>query len=403
MAAVWVWLAAAPNGSWAQTRRAPMPPRTVAVIDATAGATSDPDVAAYAARLETQLDREADLVPVASERRPALVGAIPDERRATTTYVQSALGRARDALARFDHAAAIEEADRGIGRAASIVPDAQIVSILADLAFVRGLARLGDGDSVGAARDFGLVHRLTPRRSLDPVVYLPEVIHAFEAAAKVSAMASLDVVAPAGAEVWVDGASVGPAPATVQVSEGLHAVTVGGERLVSRGLVAEATAGGVKVEVPAAEASATAIVHRLRRRVAAAATDEELTPAVAAVVRAVGAQDAVVVARGADGKVVTRLYSGRTGVLGEPKPAGEPVDVLKPLRPIRVVEPPGGERPLPPPPPPPWYRRRWVQAGIGGAVVASVLAAVVVAVTRPVGESFSTGDVGIDGDGAGEE
>lgn len=369
-----------------------VPPRTVAVIDATAAPTGDPEVAALAARLDDQLDREADLVPVTSDRRAALVGGVPDERGLGLQEARSALRRARDAMARLDYGDAVAEAERGMKRAVDLPPDEEVINLLADLAFVRGDARFLDRDARGAARDFALVHRLDPGRTIDPFKHFPEEVELFEAAAKVEAMSSLDVLAPAGGEVWVDGVAVGAPPATVAVAEGLHAVTVTGANLITRGQLVEVGRGGAKVELEAGAASSTTIVHRLRRRVVAAGGDEELERAVAALVRWVGAQDAVVVGRGADGALTTRIYSGRTAALGEARPARdvEPRGILAPLRPIKMAPPPprGDGRPeVPPPPEPPWYRRRWVQLGIAGTIVAGVLTTAAIVTTRPVGTS----------------
>jgi hypothetical protein len=392
MAAIWAGLpgaAAAQNG------------RTVAVIDATAGPTGDPEVTELVNRIDAQLDKELDLVPVASERRPALVGGIPDERQGTASEARSALTRARDALVRFDHADAIAEADRGLARALELAPDAEISKLLADLAFARGLARHGAKLSTEASGDFALVHRLDAGRTLDPVKYKRDVVAVFDAAATAGDPVALDIEAPAGATVWVDGTAVGEAPAAVLLSPGLHAVTVTGPTLVTRGQIAEvpATGTGLKIRVDAAEASSTVIVHRLRRAVAAAAAaddDAALTDAVALLVRGVGAQDAIVVGRDGEGALITRLYSGRTGTLGEPKPGAgaDPERLLAPVRPIRRALPPDGPDPeVPLPPPVPWWKRRWVKIGIGSGVAVGVLTTIVVLVTQPDGASMLQGPI----------
>jgi hypothetical protein len=366
--------------------------RTVAVIDATAGPTGDPEVTDVVLRIDTQLDREDDLAAVDSGRRPALSGGIPDERKSAITEARSALTRAREALAGFDYTNAIAEADRGLGRGVELPPDAEITKLLADLAFVRGLAQHGAKQEPEAARDFALVHRLDAGRTLDPVKYRPDVVTLFDDAAKAGATTSLDIEAPAGATVWVDGTEIGDAPATVALSPGQHAITITGDRLVTRGQIADvpATGSGLKVRIDAAEASATTIVHRLRRNLAAAQTEEARVDAVVALVRAVGATDAVVVGRDDQGALTTRVYSGKTETLAEPKPATEELDakaLLTPIRPIRRVVPPDGPDPVLPPPPPPWYERRWVQASIGGTIVAGVLTTLIIMASQPRGES----------------
>jgi len=395
--AVWV---CAPGAAVAQA-----PARTIAVVDATAGATGDPQVTDLVGRIDTQLDKEADLAAVASDRRPALVGGVPDDRRSATTEARSALVRARDAFARFDQEDAIAEADRGIKRAVELPPDPEISKLIADLAFVRGRAGLGAKRPDDAAADFALVHRLDAGRTLDPVKYPPELVTAFDTARTAAELTSLDVEAPAGAEVWVDGVSVGAAPATVALSAGLHVVTVTGSRLVTRGQVVDVPAGGsgLEIRVDAAEASSTMIVHRLRRALADAASADERAEAVAALVRAVGAQDAVVVGRDDAGELAIRIYSGRTGVLGDPEPGKDvdPAALLAPLRPIRRPVPLdlglGPEVPIATPTP--WYRRRWFQATVGGTIVVGVVSAIVVSLTRPEGMGlFPGGEPGVEGD-----
>lgn len=369
--------------------------RTVAVIDATAGPTGDTEVTNLVNRIDTQLDKEDDLVPVASERRPALVGGIPDERQSATSEAKSALIRAREALGRFDHTDAIAEADRGLLRGVELPPEPEISKLLADLAFVRGLAHHGAKKSQDAARDFTLVHRLDAGRTLDPIKYRPDVVTLFEEAATIGELTSLDIEAPAGATVWVDGLSVGDAPATVALAAGPHAITVTGARLVTRGQIADvpASGSGLKIRIEAAEASSTTIVHRLRRNLAAATTEEARTDAVAALVRGVGAQDAVIVGRDETGAMFTRLYSGKTGTLTEPKPAKEvvPEKLLSPIRPIKRVIPPGGPDPEPVVPPVPWYERRWIQASIGGTIIVGVVTTLIVMSLQPEGMSPGSG------------
>lgn len=371
--------------------------RTVAVIDATAG--DDPEVAAVVGALTEQLDREAKdvMVPVAAERRAALVGPVQEENRIAVADVEDALPRARDALGQFDEPKAISIADTGLTRAAGLPPSPSLMATVADLAFTRGLAQIGR-DVASAERDFALVRRLDPARTLDPVRYLPEVLEAFARAGNASVETTLDVTATAGATVWVDGAEAGPAPATVTLAVGLHIVTVTGDRLLANGQLVEVPAGGATLELAAAEAPFSTIVHRLRRKLLAATDDLTRDEAVTALVRQAGAQDAFLVGR-ADGEVVVWTYSGRAGVVGdEAHPTeGVPIeDLVKLLRPVKITPPPrdcaederliDGEcvkfTPFVPPPPTPWWRKRWVQATIGGTLLAGVVTTIVAVVAR---------------------
>ena len=118
-------------------------------------------------------------------------------------------------------------------------------------------------------------------------------------------------------------------------------VTVTGDKLVSRGQIVEVVEGGTRVEIEAAEATGTLVVQRLRRKVAVAGDEIERADAVAALVREVGGQDAVVVGYH-DGVLVTWIYSGRTGTLREPKPAEgrSTVRIVAPLRPLVAASTP---------------------------------------------------------------
>lgn len=379
--------------------RAQRPPRAIAVIEATAAPSTDAEATEVAAALEAQLQREADLILVVSDRRAALRGAIPDDSRAPLTEARAALADVRDVLARFDHGAAVAAADAAIARAVDVAPGEELLAVIADLALARGLALLGDGAAPDARASFALVHRLSPGRTLDPARYLPEVVAAFDAARATGDPATLDVAADDGAEVWVDGARIGPAPAVIQLAPGLHCVTVTGERLVARGQLVDVPHAGATVTLDAAEAAPAVVLHRLRARLVAATGDVERAVVVAEILRLVGGQDAIVVARDDAGALVARIYSGRAGTLGDARPAKDatPVDLIKPLRPLKVpVRGGGDDRPPVTPPidtPPAWYERRWVQVSIGGTVVAGVVASVVYAMTRPQGASELDGQL----------
>jgi hypothetical protein len=372
--------------------------RPVAVIDATAGPTSDPEVTGLAAGIEGVLEHETDLGPVASERLPSLVGGIPDEDATAEDEARAALSRGRDALTQFDAKTAEAEATRGIDRTLGLAPDAARVLLIADLAFVRARARF-DTDKTAAERDFALVHRLDPGRTLDPVKHPPDVIKLYAKASKPAATATLEVAAPAGATVWVDGVSQGAAPVSIEVEVGLHAVTVTGLRLVTRGTLVDVLPGGAQTTLEAEEASGTVIVHRLRAMLATAEDDATRADAVAEIVGEVGAIDAIVVGRGADGALETRTFhGGKNGSLGDAKPLDDrtPVDIVKPLRPPKVKVTPPPPHVLPPIPPKPWYRKRWVQLAIGSGVVASVVTTLVIAATQPVGTSQNQPGLGFE-------
>lgn len=378
--------------------------RTVAVIDATSG--DDAEVAAVVGALADQLEREApDLQPVATERRPALVGAMPDEYRSAVAAVEEALPVVRDDRAAFDDAAAIAAAIAALGRAANVPPSPTLLATIADLAFERGYAWLSTS-TANAERDFALVLRLDPTRALSAVKYPPDVIKAFTRAGKAAATATLDVTSTDGATVWIDGVEVGPAPASVTLAVGLHVVTVTGLRLVTRGELFEVPAAGAKLDLAAAEASATVITHRLRRMLIATDDAGQRADLVKALVTLTGSQAAILVGRDADHAVVIWRYTPLADALGAAiSTDGVPAEeLLKPLRPIRIPPPvpcqPGEERVdgvcrkravvVPPPGPPAWWQKRWVQATIGGTLLAGIVTTVVVVATQTIGTSAFT-------------
>ena len=105
--------------------------------------------------------------------------------------------------------------------------------LLIEAWLVLGLAQTGMGEMGAANEAFREVVVMDPSRQLDPISYPPDVVEAYSAVrAQVLAEGSGELVLSTteGAEVFVDGRSVGLAPVTVdELPAGRHRIFVTGE------------------------------------------------------------------------------------------------------------------------------------------------------------------------------
>lgn len=363
--------------------------RAVLVVDAT----EDGGAAAMVARINVALGPDPSLAPIAARFVEALRKPTPVDI-GWRAEGEAALSEARESLARFAYPHAADRARAAQDAVASAAGDPTAPALLADLAFVEGMAIAGEAGLPAAAPTFALVHRLDPGRRLDPARYLPEVVEAFAAAAVPAAPSgSLLVTASGAAEVLIDGVAVGAEPATVSVSAGPHIVTVRGPDIVARGRRVESAIGQtVSVPLTVVIASDAVRLGRARDRLVAATSDAARVDAITRLLSLVDARDAVVVATDAAGAVVARLYTASDG-LGRPRVVGDDVaGVLQPLRPR--ARPPAVvalAAPAPIPEDGPWWRRRWAKATFGISAGAIVLGVVAMIVTRDAGTSTLAG------------
>ena len=142
-------------------------------------ATTDGSGAAVVVRLNAALGPEPTLGPIAPGLVDALANPTPVDGAAIAS-ASTALTNARDRLVRFAYGEAAAIARAAEDALAGEAGDKTARELLANLAFVEGLAIAGDaGDAGAAAPTWTLVHRLSPGRTLDPAVYPPDQIAAF--------------------------------------------------------------------------------------------------------------------------------------------------------------------------------------------------------------------------------
>lgn len=367
--------------------------RAVLVVDATA----DGRAAPVAARLNAALGPAPELRPVELSLVEALAAPTPIDPRPLITAT-AALDEARQRMARFATREALIVAQDAIDGLAGYAGDPAARTVLADLAFVEGLA-LADGDLAASRPAWSLVHALEPGRTLDPARYPPEQVEAFAAAATPAPGAgAVMIAAPGATEILVDGAVIGREPAVAQLAPGPHVITARGDDIVPVGRRVVATAGQtVRVDLVPVLAATPVRAARARDRLRGATDDATRFAALSALLEIGAADDAIVLVMVDGDAVATRLYT-RAGGLGPPTPVtddlGAVLRALRPLpppRPPRVPEPPR----LPPVPELPWYEQRWARASMGALGGLVVVAVVVAIVTRGEGETGLTGPIGV--------
>jgi hypothetical protein len=215
---------------------------------------------------------------------------------------------------------------------------------------------------------------LDPRRTLDELHYLPEVVQTFEAAKKVNPGVGTIAVRGAG-RVWIDGAEVGSSPGEFRAALGRHVVWL-------TGMLRE-TAGKEVVVAQTRPGDATILdgpltrpqkVARFRIALSQAPDPAARAGAMKALAGFVNVHDAVLLSA-VNGKIRWQTWRDREpgfseiGELGRESPA----EILQQLVPPRPVADPEPSITVLPPPPPHWYRRRPVQIGLVATVVAAVV------------------------------
>ena len=351
--------------------RSGLGPRKVAVLDAGAGANASRLATALAAAVarESSLDGITD--PGLSA---ALLGPLPDEDSATLATATRSLAAAQERLTTFEPDAAVAQAQLGISQLLTVEPSASSGVLLAELAFTEGLARLASGATDAALGPLALAHTLAPGRTLDPAHYVPEVIDAYDAARTPGGEPGAITVEGHGA-VWLDGAAVATAPATVPASAGSHVVVLVGADRLPRGARVDVPAGGVRVvSIVDAPASTELQLARARRDAVQAPDAAARAAALERVARMTGATDVLVVTGDDDALQLVRFRTGHD--LPPPEPLGDrsATQLLAPMVPAKPIAKPKFPVPVDPPP---WWQKRWVQASVLGGVVAVVATAVI--------------------------
>lgn len=135
--------------------------------------------------------------------------------RAAVAHANTALADAKSSFTRFEYDEALGELRLAEAVLRTVNPTADVVSALADVNLLVGLAHAGRKDEARALEAFRLVRNLAPDRSaLDPGLYKPQIVALYEKAGEADGAPGLANVSsePSGATVWIDGRAVGPAP-----------------------------------------------------------------------------------------------------------------------------------------------------------------------------------------------
>jgi hypothetical protein len=343
--------------------------RPVAVIDLT----NDPGVRDVANKLLELLAAHTELAPPAISDGAALVDAPPLDDETRIRDAQTKRKEAEQNLAQRNFRDAANDALQGQELLLHVTPR-KALALYADLALALGQSRLGEKKDAEAREAFALTYRLDPRRTLDELHYLPEVVQTFEAAKKVNPSVGTISVRGVG-RVWIDGEDVGEAPGEFKASLGRHVVWL-------TELLRET--GGQEVMVTAARPGLAMIldgplnrpqkVVRFRLALSQAQDPALRASAMKALAEFVNVHDAVLLSK-VNGKILWQTWRDQEPGLGEIRELGRdnPIEILKQLAPPKVV-------PVPPPVvvrapvvPPRWYERRSVQLGLAATVATAIV------------------------------
>lgn len=357
--------------------------RPVAVIDVSGDVTTQQ----VARQLTNELQNHPELRPIIDMTLTgALVGDFDNDDRRAIERAQAARDKAEDFLSRFEFATAGIHASSGHDDLHTVLPTARVVTLYAQLAFIRGQAQLGERKPDDAAAWFALVHRLDPAFAPDPARYLPEVVQAFNAA-KPGLPGAGTINITASGRIWLDGREVGVAPGPIAAPAGVHVIWLTGDERLTRGArVTVAASTAATVDIAEAPASDQVRVGRARAALRVAWPDPTArAAAMKKLAELLQVKDAVLLTM-SNGKVIAQTWRDASAdrlpgfsalrelrpdkpnevlaILAPPKPKAEPTP--------QIVIPPITEKPR-------WYERRVVQVGIGAGVVALVVGSVVLA------------------------
>ena len=343
--------------------------RPVAVIDLT----NDQAVRDVANKLLELLASHTDLAPPAISDGAALVDKPPADDEFRIASAQKKRRAAELNLVQRNFREAAIDAVEGQELLLHVTPRAAI-ALYADLALALGQSRLGEQKDAEAREAFALTYRLDPRRTLDDLHYLPEVVQAFEAAKQPASEMGMIAVRGAG-EVWVDGDVVGTAPGEFKVVVGRHVVwltgplreTGGKEVLVTPTRPGDATIMDGSLTRPQK-------VVRFRTTLSQAQDPAARATAMTALAAFVNVHDAVLLSS-VNGKIIWQTWRDRAPGFSALKELGHdsPTEILKQLAPPAPVS-----DPEPPPVHLPlvvkrWYQRPRVQLGVAATVVMAIV------------------------------
>jgi hypothetical protein len=346
--------------------------RPVAVIDLS----NDPSVRDVASKLNELLAAHTELAPPAISDGAALVDAPPLDDDVHLQDAQRKRRAAETDLAQRNFSDAARDAMEGQEILLHVTPR-KALTLFADLALALGQARLGEKRNAEAREAFALTYRLDPRRTLDELHYLPEVVQIFEAAKKVNPGVGTITVRGVG-RVWIDGEDVGEAPGEFKASVGRHVVWLTDLLRATEGREVTVTAArsGLAMIMDGPLTRPQKVV-RFRNALSHAQDPAARASAMMALATFVNVHDAVLLAS-VNGKLTYQIWRDREPGFDAIKEVGSrsPIEILKPLLPpappavvdvsarLVVREPVVATR---------WYQRMGVQIGLLATVVAAVV------------------------------
>jgi hypothetical protein len=335
--------------------------------------TNDQSVRDIGYQLLELLAAHGELAPPAISDGAALVDKLPpdDELRIAEAQKKQRSAEQNLALRQFREAAI--DAVEGQELLLRVSPRAG-VALYSNLALALGQSRLGEKKPGEAREAFALAHRLDPRRTLNDLHYLPEVVEAYEAATQpVPGMGAIAVHGTG--RVWIDGEEVGAAPGEFKVQLGRHVVWLTGLLRDTAGR--EVTVTSLRpgdAMIPDGPLTRPQTVVRFRIALAQAQDPAARASAMAALATFVNVHDAVLLSA-VNGKLTYQTWRDR-------EPGFSAISDLGRERPMEILNQLSPPPPLDPPPPPiehapvvapRWFRRTPVQIGLAAGIVAAVV------------------------------
>lgn len=321
-----------------------------------------------------------------------------------------ALGRARNHLAAAREAYASFEYDRALGELDRIdellldrEPSQPLIEILVQRHLLAGQVHESRDQPDDAVAAFRLVRHLDPSRtSLDPGEYRPRVVSLYKKARPGRADATLAVtVTPPGAQVWIDGRSMGPAPVDASgLAPGRHWVVASALGRSPRGKLVDVAAGKQRaLALELKKRDAAERIAEVRRSLASASSRDELEAGAAELAGAAHVEVMVLV-RGQGDAVEGAAFDTARGELGAwaPLPSRGFWLVLSPGRALPEDGGGGGgggpiigNRDRDDGGGPSWYQTGWGKGIIIGGAAALVTGAVLYFVVGSGEDTYSIG------------
>jgi len=300
-------------------RRLGLGSAVVAVLIGAADARADRGVvavpsarsAAPAADVVTAVGRAAgaDGDAIARARRARAAGAVPVDELAAFAQVAAVAAAGWRAYLAVDIEFAAQRLAAARAGAEALLSLDGGAEVYADVSLRLGLVLAHLGRGAEAAEVLRLAHALDPERAVTAAEFSPDGVEAFEAAiAARPAVKGVEIVAPARADLTIDGKPVGRAPRSLELAVGQHVIVARADGYAPRGLAVSVEPTTERIEV------------ELEARRGADALDDDLALSAGAAEARAGAAvaDALLYAELDELYVVASVYrGGQPALLGQ--------------------------------------------------------------------------------------